>query len=612
MNFRKVLSFSFLFTFFALLCSCKMRAEHTSLYREFETIDSLISQNQMSSALKELKKTEKHTYDSWSFIGIYRRYKMLGETELSSKLLKKALKKHPQNIELIAIYTNFLIHNNNYAEAKKYAEKLKNTKYASLYSEIVLKELVNAEKNGNQYDYFSEKQLYNIYLEAWKTSKNAIWLKNCAVLNVCQGQYGMAAALNPGFYSDANDGYFWAQVLYDAGEFYDCINALDFCKQTLSDYKTKTQDKTSQIMVGALQSDAYMAISQIEDAEKIRQQVIFNSESEISNPRDEKILGILYANSAIWAVNQGMEDRAADLLFYSVTHWPEYVPTLILYADFAYNSSLEREEDVETKALRKAGISTLEMEKYDNRRKIPLSDAIFRINSAIEKTQDPYLNIARLDLRYKTDKSITEKEKLSDLWDMLENAYTDNEKYKSLLVQYAIHFLLQINKYDDAWNLFYNFATRQGNFSEKRDFWEQFIEQKNLYNLEFVEFAAYFACQQKLYEETLRLYEYCVYESGGILSELSISQKASIKACMNLADIYFSTGKKDKALDLYGRAAGRESNNKTRSEIFYRIAGIYASMGENKNALRSIEYALTMYPENEKASLLRTILLSEK
>lgn len=610
MNFRKLIPYFSFFLLAVMLCSCTMRAERNSLTSQFETIDSLISQNQMSSAIKELKKLEKHAYDSWSYIGIYRRYKQLGETDLSAKLLKKALKKNSQNQELMAVYTEFLIKNGNLSEAKKYAEKLKNTKYASLYSEIVLTELHESEKKGSIYDYFSDSTLYNIYLDAWKTSKNTLWLRNCAVLNVCRGQYGVAADLNPGFYSDADDAYFWGQVLYDAGNFYDCITALDFGAKALGEFGTKSTFKTSDVMIAALESDAYMAVSQIEDAEKIRQQLIFNTEEKQLRPSDEQILSIIYANSAIWAMNQGMIDRGVDLLFQAVNRWPEFVPTLILYTDFAYSSNLEREEDDEIKALRKAGISTLEMEKYDNRRKVPLSDAIYRIDRAIEKTQDPYLNIAKLDLRYKTDKSITEKEKISDLWNMLESAYTDNEKYRNLLLQYGMHFLLQIKKYDDAWNLFVDFATDTGTYSPKRDFWEQFIEQINIYDINFLEFAAYFACEQKLYDETLRLYEYCVYESSGILMDGAISQKASTAACMNLADIYFSTGKKDKALDLYGRAAGRESNNTIRSEIFYRIACIYSSVGENKNALRSLEYAISMNPENERASLLRTQLLS--
>ena len=74
---------------------------------------------------------------------------------------------------------------------------------------------------------------------------------------------------------------------------------------------------------------------------------------------------------------------------------------------------------------------------------------------------------------------------------------------------------------------------------------------------------------------------------------------------MNLGNIYVSLGKKGKALDLYGKAAGRESNNVKRSELFYRIACIYAADGDIKNALRSAEYASSLYPENARASILK-------
>ena len=89
-----------------------------------------------------------------------------------------------------------------------------------------------------------------------------------------------------------------------------------------------------------------------------------------------------------------------------------------------------------------------------------------------------------------------------------------------------------------------------------------------------VEFGAWFAANQKLTDEAIRLYEYCVYESAGLLEDGFISQNASAAACMNLGDIYFSLGKKSKALDLYGKIAGRESRNAIRSDIIYRIASI--------------------------------------
>ena len=75
---------------------------------------------------------------------------------------------------------------------------------------------------------------------------------------------------------------------------------------------------------------------------------------------------------------------------------------------------------------------------------------------------------------------------------------------------------------------------------------------------------------------------------------------------MNLADMYFAKGDKQKAMELYGKASGREVNNRIRSQIFYRLANIYLSSGDTKNALRSADYACSIDPENERAFLLRT------
>jgi tetratricopeptide (TPR) repeat protein len=75
-----------------------------------------------------------------------------------------------------------------------------------------------------------------------------------------------------------------------------------------------------------------------------------------------------------------------------------------------------------------------------------------------------------------------------------------------------------------------------------------------------------------------------------------------------LENFYYSTGKIENSLDLYGKAAGRESNNRLRSDIFYKIACINAELGDKKNALRSVDYALSIFPENAKASLLKTKL----
>lgn len=590
-----------LFCFFG----CSLKAEQKSLTTHFEIIDALIMQNQMPSAIKELKKTEKQAFDSWSYIGIYKRYIKLGEKALGEKLLKKALKKNKDNLELQAIYVNQLLRENRINDAEKIAEKLRGTKYASLYSELVLKQSREKLKKEDVNTFYQKEEFYQIYLDAYNTSRSPMWARNCAVYNLTHGYYELAANNLPDAFADVDDAYFWALVLYDAGQYYECIEAINSSERLLRNYQDKKLFRTSEIQQTALKSDAYMAVSDMESSEVARSKIVLNIDNLEYSKTDENILSTILVNSAIWAGNQGFDDHCADLLFYIVQRWPENVPAVILYADYAYRSNLEREEDAEMKALRRAGISTLEMDKYDNRRKVPMSDALYRIDEGIKRTNDPYLNIAKMDLKYKTDRSLQDRDKYRDLWRLLEDNYIEGEKYKMLLVQYALNFLITTKEYDDAWKLFHNYVMEFGKYDEKRDFWEQFIEQVKIYDSQIVEFGAWFACYQKLLVEATRLCEYCVYETSGMLESGFVAQGVSTATCMNLGDLYFSIGKADKALDLYGKAAGRESKNSLRSEIFYRIASIYAAQGEIKKALRSAEYATNMYPENARAGLLK-------
>ena len=592
--------------------ACSMRAEQNSLTSQLEIIDALISQNQMQSAIKELKKVGKRAYDSWSYIGIYKRFILIGEQNLAEKIIKKALKKNKQNQELLAVYTNFLLRQNRLEDAGKYAEKLRNGNYASLYSELVLRESQKQVTDQGAYAFYQNEDFYQIYLDAYKGSKNPIWLRNCAVYNLTQGLYNQASLLNPPAYADVDDAYFWGLCLYDAGKYNFAIEALEKAHKYYSDYDNKKQFKCNEIQIVALESDAYMAVSDFEQADLVRSCVVNNIDTVFADIKDDTLLPVIMVNSAIYAKNQMSEDYFADLLFYIVNRWPDYVPALILYSDFAYTSNLEKKEDDEVAALRRAGIKSLEMEKYDSRRKIPLSDALYRIDQSLKRKADPYLSITKLDLKYKTDPKLSEKDKYRDLWVLLEDNYIEGEIYHTLLVQYALNFLLTTKEYDDAWNLFYKFTTSHGTYDVKRDFWEQFIEQMKYYDLPIVEMAAWFASDLKKTNEAIRIYEYCVYESAGLLEDGLISPLVSSASCMNLANIYFSIGKKDRALDLYGKIAGREVNNAKRSEIFYRIACIYSALGDIKNALRSSEYASSLYPENERASVLKDKLRAKK
>ena len=540
---------------------------------------------------------------------MYKRYVRIGEDARAEKIIKKALKKNSHNQELIAVYSSWLLRHQKIDEAKKAAEELRGTKYGSIYSEAVLKVAKrDAESEGNQ-EFLKDPKYYSIYYDAYRGSRAPIWIRNCAVFNLKDGLFDAASLLLPQSFADADDAYFWALVLYDAGKYYEAIDALEVSRSYLADYPDTTNRKTSHVNTVkqiALESDAYMAVSEMEASEAKRQELICKLDTlgKLS-AEDEEILSIIVVNSAVFARNQYQDDSCADLLFYAVNRWPDNVSALILYSDFAYNSNLERPESLEVRTLRANGISSISMEEYDNRRKIPLSDAVYRLDQALERTKSPYLSIARLDLKYKMDNSFSVKEKTADLWLQIESNYSEEEKFQSLLVQYVLSFLLKTNQKDDADTLFHKYLSTAFKFDPKEDFWIQIEKNLGAMDVRIAEFAAWFATDQKKYDEALRLYEYCVYESGGVLFKGIVSPAVSTVSCMNLADIYYSTGKKDKALDLYGKAAGRESRSYIRSEIFYRIAAIYSATGDIKNALRSAEYAILLYPDNARASLLK-------
>ena len=600
----------YFFLFLTLFCltACRMRAEQKSLTARLELIDSLIAQNQKNQAVKELKKLQKKAVDSWSYLGLYRRYILLSQDEAAEKLIKNALKRHSSNPEILAVYSKYLIGKNRLEDAEKYAEKLKNSKYGSIYSEIYLKKSLSEDAAGNKLDFYMQEPFYQIFYDAWTGSKNSLWLKNCAVSLLCKGQIKDAALLNPAFYSDTDDAFFWAQVLYDSGDYYSAINSIEMSRQYLKDYERSGLFKTGQIAQIALEADSYMALSDFEGAESIRQQLIPHIFEVEKKPGDDSLIPVIMVNSAIWAQNQKDADTTADLLFEIVNEYPDFVPALILYADFAYESNLEREEDDEIKALRRAGISSLSMEKYDRRRKIPLSDALYRIDLSLEHRAEPYLEMEKLDLQYKTNSNITDREKTRNLWELLENNYIEGEKYKELLVQYALNFLLRTGQEEDAWNLFYKYIASRFNFNDKAGFFVQAAEKIKEINLPMAEFAGYFAFKNRKFAEGQRIYEFCVYESGANAGDGQISTRVGSGTCMNLADVYYASGDVKKAMDLYGKAAGREGNKKLRSEIFLRLANIYFASGDEKNALRSADYAYSIDNENERAFLLRTKL----
>lgn len=606
--------------FFALtvLCagffmSCSTSANSASIISTLNEVDALIRLGQTKQALKDLKKLEKDAGDSWQILGIYKRYMNLDEKESAQKLLQKSVKRNPKNSELLAVYTKFLLGENNLEEAGKYAANLKNSSYSSIYSEYIFRLRQSEFQNKSVEQFLLDEEYLSLFYSAYNASKNPVWLRNSAAYYLRTGHYAQAAEITPEGFLNAQDAYFWTLVNFDSGSYeraLECIwDAFVFCDSTGIGSASLSEDQV--IRLYALESDCRYLNYDYENAETIREKLLahYCINGEVSEDlKDNEILPLTFANAALWNMNEGNNEKARDLLSDAVMNYPYYVPSLVLYSNFAWESNQERVEDSEVQALRKAGIKTLEMEAYDNRPKLPLSDALYRLDLALEKTKNPYLYITRLDLKYKSDSKLTETEKVTDLYKLIEHQSYDTAVFNDVLVHYTLSLLLKTGRYEEADQLFTKYLVKKYGFVSSSSMLDQCADNVQTIDELDCEFAFWFALYYRNKQTAARLGEYVCFESSGIRNEHELATGVSTEAVMNLANYYFSTSQDEYALDLYGKASGRESRKNIRSECFYRIAEIYKSEGQVKNALRACDYACSVNPSNAKAQLLKSRL----
>lgn len=594
-----------------LAVSCTMHASHSSFTGHLDEIDDLIEQGQINDALAQLKKAEKESYDSWSNIGIFRRYRLLGQNDRAEKVLKKALSRNRKNHELSAVYSNFLLREGRIDEAEKYGACLRGTQYGSIYSEAVLAAAVRAHGTADDASLFSDEKYIPVYYDAYVGSKESYWLRNCAVMYMTAGNATGAVAVQPSRFIEPEDAYFWALVNFDAARYGNSAELLETASELYPDASIKSRKTVSPVEIAALESDAYLELSDVAQAEKIRSALLSQYESQIENHESftasddyaSEVLPVMFVNSAYWAGGTGDDHKESSLLSYAVTEWPDFVPALTLYADFAYTSSLPHKDTPQEMALRDDGIATLEMEKYDNRAKIPVSDAAYRMDESLKRKNDPLLYVARLDLKYKTDASLSRDDKIADLWHVLEKNMTGTDMYPPVMFDYAQHMLLSYGRIDDAWSMYKKYISSEYHFDLSKEFWPQLIENAASLSETECAYGGWFAANQRLADTALCLYEYAVYGPAGNEGGIIIPA-ATVSSCMNLAMIYNCTGQRQQALDLYNKTAGRTSGMYQKSEIMYRTAAVYAFSGDKHSALKSAEYAVTLNPENAKAKLL--------
>ncbi|MBQ9239160.1 MAG: hypothetical protein IJ191_07605 [Treponema sp.] len=583
----------------------------TAFAVSLDEVDALITAGRYGDASLRLKQLERRMVTGWDYIGVYRRYMQLGENAPAGRVIEKAFEKNPNNAEIRAVSVHHLMRLGNYDVAMHRAEALQGTRYGSLHAEATLQQIEHSARDGSAVSYLSPN-FFPVYYDAYVGSKNTVWLRNAVVVTMLHGSFGQVSSLQPERYLTYTDAYFWMLVQFDRGNIGAAEQALVAARRLYETAPNRERMRVGEAAFAALSSDIYQALSEAQRAEELRRTFLAHDPAAELLPADGE-LPYIYVNSARWAMDTGDDQRAFDLLTEMVVRWPDFVPGLIAYAHFAWRSSHPRLENETQHALRESGVATLEMQRYDARAKIPVADAIARMDASLERVRDPLLYIARLDIRYKTDARLSAENKIADMWSVLERNTTGVNNYPPLLMEYAVNLLISYGQYDDAWDLFRRYSTARYAFDTSLDFWESVRTHVRRLSLIDAEYAAWFAARDRRGSTARRLYEYCVWESAGRVSDEAvrlIAPDVSTASCLNLGMVYNSLGNRTAALEVYSKAAGRTGDSAQKAEIMYRMARIYAAADDTAAAISAASSACSFDPQHVYARLLYEQLMA--
>ncbi|MBO4704713.1 MAG: hypothetical protein J5647_03135 [Spirochaetaceae bacterium] len=575
---------------FCALClsGCGETVSDASFAEQLDLIDACILNGQNEDALTLIDKVSDDAIGLVRQLSIAKRYIKLGEMEKTKKFVEGALKKQPEAPELNALYANILLSDGNVLGAMKYTDKLANTKWSPLYTEVVIRRIVaeNIFMDGDYTDYF---------VKAAEATHNERWLVDAAVVEARRGNYKKAASLTPPlelFYPGTTENerfaYFWALVNYDAGYYLECVDLCKLCG-SIPD-------------AALLASDAWLMSGEEEAANNYWLAIVngasSNSASGGSANARKSIPKEIYCNAAMYAINHNDLTNAYSILVDMVSKYPDFDEGLVVYAKYALKTS----GSMITEPY--SVLSTLQQQKMREIPSIPVSDALARIEKSlaldIEQTPGtpvsekfrPALYVEYLRTKWLSGNS-TPIQSRKDILLALERFRLENE-CEPYLADFAVCWMLRNYYENEAESFFYDYMAEKYGLGAA-----DFADNASMLKDRECMIAAWFRLKNGFIEDAQKLYETYVYERGCI---------GDTVATMNLAAIYNTYVSWQKALELYGTLAGTTKNLELASEVHYRMGTIQLAHKDEKNALLSLSYSIKLNPDNNRARhLLKTL-----
>ncbi|MBQ2313394.1 MAG: hypothetical protein II187_00635 [Treponema sp.] len=624
----------------AVFIALKVRSSHlegASVTTELDLVDSCIVQGDTKQALSVLGRAEKRALTAYDRLGIYKRYALLGEDSRAEKCLQKTLRRFPKDNAVLAVYCNFLLRRNRVAEAFKKAVPLSGTEYGSLYAEAVLRqalltgadadELFSRKKSLFSFfkkqpspeqaselpnGIFLDNRFIPVYCDAFTGTRISKWIRNAALLLMLEGRYIEAADLYPSELATVHDALFWGVLFYDSARYAESLQSL-LAIDALDDGEIRKNIAES-AELKALMSDDYYILGDDAAAQAMREEILSPDSPYMlayvqnKTPALGKLLPLLYMNTALFARNTGNLAVQYERLHELVSYYPLYVPGLAAYGEYALESQRRPKEDALYLQLREAGLRTVGMEERDAAPVVGLDDVLSRIDAALQQDKSPSLIVLREEILAASEPGIEKSEKASRVWRLLEHNNISAALYPPEVMRYALLVLLHNGAGQDAERLFSDYLRAAYGGAEdgaQPAFVEPALTPERL-SLWECELAAYFAADGQDYVSAQTLYRYIIdhYSARTPVMSTSGQNSSVVNAYVNLGNIYAGYNAAPQALSMLNKAVARVSEPLLKAEILYRSAVESYCMGNSKDAVRSLQYTLSLNPSHNRARLL--------
>lgn len=644
----------------------RLRSSHyegSAIATELSLIDSYIQQGDTKQAISSLTRIEGRAHSSADRMGLFKRYMALAEYDKAEKCLKKALRAFPGSKDFTALYGNFLLRRGRIKDARKRTQALSGTEYSSIYAEAMLRNALASDYNADKFfsksnpilnffrrkatpsdlsaqdkkrDFFMDERFIPVYKDAYSSSRMPLWQIDAATILMTKGRYEEASFLYPGEAIGYKDALFWGLVSYDAGRYAESLEALLKAEELSRKGTLDEKGELAQaIELKALLSDDYYILGDDASAQKMRKDVLDISSPYLDAFMDQKlpslnrILPLLYMNTALYARESGDEKERYDKLFQLVNYFPDYEPGLAAYGEYAVDS-VNRPKEVGIEAqLREAGLRTLAMEERDSVPVVQIQTVVSMIDDAIQSAGET--GLTGNDLKLKTASLLVLREKLlsaenygveraekaSKVWKLLETNELSGSLYPPEIMRYSVANLIENGSDDDAERIFWAYLqasygepdeSSKGKVAKDAPIRKSFDPCDNPEKLALWEgeAAAYFYVERQEYARAIKLYDYILsnYSKRTPVFNTSGQNEAVISSYLNMGNIYSGYNRSAQALDYLRQADSRVSDTMMKAEVRYRIGSEEARLGRGKDALITLKHALELDPGHGRARIL--------